>query len=208
MALRPRRPRRRPSAAGAARPGPTEELAALDDLGAEGTWDVFGTRAEAHQPRQGAVPRARRGEDPVTKRDLIRATSRRSRRRRCPTSRTGRSTCTASPTASTSQGFWHKEVPDHAPDWLPRWRQPGRPTRARPSRTSWSTAGGAGVGRELRRRSSCIRGRRAPTTPERPTYALIDLDPGERTTWDELLVLARLHRTALEHLGVRGAARR
>ena len=39
---------------------------------------------------------------------------------------------------------------------------------------------------------------------ERPTYALIDLDPGESTTWDELITLARLHRTALEHLGVRG----
>jgi bifunctional non-homologous end joining protein LigD len=38
----------------------------------------------------------------------------------------------------------------------------------------------------------------------RPTYALIDLDPGEKTTWDELVTLARLHRTALEHLGVRG----
>ena len=37
-----------------------------------------------------------------------------------------------------------------------------------------------------------------------PTYALIDLDPGTETTWDELLTLARLHRTALEHLGVRG----
>jgi bifunctional non-homologous end joining protein LigD len=37
-----------------------------------------------------------------------------------------------------------------------------------------------------------------------PTYALMDLDPGTATTWDELLTLARLHRTALEHLGVRG----
>ena len=35
-----------------------------------------------------------------------------------------------------------------------------------------------------------------------PTYALVDLDPGERTTWPELLALARLHRTAFEHLGV------
>ena len=32
----------------------------------------------------------------------------------------------------------------------------------------------------------------------------IDLDPGTETTWDELLILARLHRTALEHLQVRG----
>ena len=37
-----------------------------------------------------------------------------------------------------------------------------------------------------------------------PTFALIDIDPGEKTTWDETLTLARLYRTALEHLGVRG----
>jgi bifunctional non-homologous end joining protein LigD len=32
---------------------------------------------------------------------------------------------------------------------------------------------------------------------------LIDLDPGTTTKWADLLTLARLHRTALEHLGVR-----
>src|SRR2546423_10595661 len=31
----------------------------------------------------------------------------------------------------------------------------------------------------------------------------IDLDPGDATSWQDLLVLARLHRTAFEHLGVR-----
>ncbi|WP_167004456.1 DNA polymerase ligase N-terminal domain-containing protein [Mumia sp. ZJ430] len=38
--------------------------------------------------------------------------------------------------------------------------------------------------------------------PREPTYALIDLEPGDRTSWDDLLTLARLHRTALGHLGV------
>jgi bifunctional non-homologous end joining protein LigD len=38
--------------------------------------------------------------------------------------------------------------------------------------------------------------------PHAPTWALIDVDPGTATSWDELLVLARLYRTALEHLGV------
>jgi bifunctional non-homologous end joining protein LigD len=38
--------------------------------------------------------------------------------------------------------------------------------------------------------------------PHRPTYAMVDLDPGEATSWDDLLVLARLHRTAFEHLNV------
>jgi bifunctional non-homologous end joining protein LigD len=40
--------------------------------------------------------------------------------------------------------------------------------------------------------------------PWRPTFALIDIDPGPKTTWEETLTLARLYRTALEHLGVRG----
>jgi bifunctional non-homologous end joining protein LigD len=38
----------------------------------------------------------------------------------------------------------------------------------------------------------------------RPTYAFIDIDPGEDTTWPEVLTLARLYRTALGHLGVHG----
>ena len=41
-------------------------------------------------------------------------------------------------------------------------------------------------------------------TPRRPSWALIDVDPGANTTWDELLLLTRLYRTALEHLGVTG----
>ena len=40
--------------------------------------------------------------------------------------------------------------------------------------------------------------------PHRPTCALIDLDPGHTTRWADLLVLARLHRTALDHLGLVG----
>jgi bifunctional non-homologous end joining protein LigD len=40
--------------------------------------------------------------------------------------------------------------------------------------------------------------------PHLPTYALFDIDPGERTSWDDVLMLARLHRTALDHVGVRG----
>ncbi len=38
----------------------------------------------------------------------------------------------------------------------------------------------------------------------RPTYALIDIDPGERTTFEDAVTLAKLYRTALGHLGLRG----
>jgi bifunctional non-homologous end joining protein LigD len=40
--------------------------------------------------------------------------------------------------------------------------------------------------------------------PHQPSWAMIDIDPGTSTTWDETLTLARLYRTALEHLDVRG----
>ena len=55
-----------------------------------------------------------------------------------------------------------------------------------------------------RPRWSCTRGRARSTRPIGPSYALIDIDPGPETTWEELLVLARLYRAALEHLGVIG----
>jgi bifunctional non-homologous end joining protein LigD len=38
--------------------------------------------------------------------------------------------------------------------------------------------------------------------PRQPTYALVDIDPGETTRWEDVLALARLHRAAFEHLGV------
>ncbi len=38
--------------------------------------------------------------------------------------------------------------------------------------------------------------------PHQPTWAMVDIDPGERSSFDDVLVLARLHRTALDHLGV------
>jgi bifunctional non-homologous end joining protein LigD len=44
---------------------------------------------------------------------------------------------------------------------------------------------------------------RLPNTHE-PTWALVDIDPGDNTTFDEILELARLYRTALDHLGVAG----
>jgi bifunctional non-homologous end joining protein LigD len=37
-----------------------------------------------------------------------------------------------------------------------------------------------------------------------PTYALIDIDPGEKTTWDDVLTFARLYQAALAHLKVQG----
>ncbi|MCU1345235.1 MAG: dependent ligase, partial [Acidimicrobiia bacterium] len=43
--------------------------------------------------------------------------------------------------------------------------------------------------------------------PHQPTWAMIDIDPGENSTFEDVLTLARLHRTALEHLQVEACAK-
>ena len=38
--------------------------------------------------------------------------------------------------------------------------------------------------------------------PHHPTWAMIDIDPGTSSSFDDVVTLATLHRTALAHLGV------
>ena len=144
---------------------------------------------------------------PLTKRDLIRyyaddragdaAVPRRPAGQPAPLSRT----------ASPSKGFWHKAVPDHAPDWIAALAQRRGRSRARPRCTSCSTARRAGVGGQLRRGRAARLDVDASEHPHHPTWALIDIDPGTDATLDDVLVLARLHRTALDHLGVAAGPR-
>ena len=103
-------------------------------------------------------------------------------------------------------GFWHKAAPAHAPDWLRRWHNPeARAGEAEqylvldsPAALAWAANYGA---IELHAWTSTIR------DVHRPTWAMIDIDPGPATTFDDVVVLARLHRTAFEHLGVRAGAK-
>jgi bifunctional non-homologous end joining protein LigD len=182
---------------------PTEgELAALDALGTRGKWPFDGEELALTNLDKVLFPPAVEGEDPVTKRDLLRYY-----------------VCIAPvllpclverplnlnryPDGVNKPGFWQKQAPDHAPEWIRRWRyEEGDGEESvdyfvadRPAVLAW-LANHAAV--ELHAWTSRVEAVR------RPTYALIDLDPGESTSWEDLLVLARLHRTALEHLGVRG----
>ncbi len=182
-------------------PGPSEaELKALDELGADGTWEIFGRKLRLTNLDKELFP-ARPHEDAVSKRDLV-----------CYAARiapvllpylAGRPlNMHRFPGGATEPGFWNKQLPQHAPDWLPRWDNPD----AKRDRTStylvvnepaaliWAANYGALEWHAWT--SLCVR-------PASPTYALIDIDPGTATTWDEVLILARLHRTALEHLKVR-----
>jgi bifunctional non-homologous end joining protein LigD len=185
--------------------GPTgEELAALDDLGAGGRWEVFGRELRLTNLDKELFP-GRDGEPPVTKRELISYTA-----RIAPVVLpylAGRPlNMHRFPGGAAKPGFWHKQLPDHAPEWVPRWRNPD----TKPGETKtylvvdeaaalvWAANFGALEWHAWTALAS---------DPASPSYALIDIDPGEGTSWDDVLVLARLHRTALEHLGVRAAVK-
>ena len=182
--------------------GPTEdELAALDRLGTKGAWTFQGRELALTNLDKVLFPAGDDGE-PVTKRELIRyyasiapvmlpyLVQRPLNLHRFPDG-VGR------------KGFWQKEAPAYAPEWIPRWRNheadPGESEQYlvadTPPALAW-LANHAAV--ELHAWTSRVE------DVHKPTYALIDIDPGDDTSRDDLLTLARLHRTALEHLRVQG----
>jgi len=182
--------------------GPSaDELAALDALGASGKWEVFGRTLRLTNLDKVLFP-ARRRESATTKREFVRYAA-----RIAPVVvpyLAGRPlNMHRYPNGAGSKGFWHKQVPQHAPEWLSRWENPaadpGETTTYlvvnEPAALVWVANFGALEWHAWTSRTDA---------PHRPTYALIDLDPGEATSWDDVLTLARLHRTAMEHLGVQG----
>jgi bifunctional non-homologous end joining protein LigD len=99
------------------------------------------------------------------------------------------------------KGFWQKDVPGHAPKWISRWGYTGH-EGAKDYIVADKVAAMAWLAQEA---ALELHPWTSPTeSAHEPTYALIDVDPGDKTTWDEVLVLTRLYRTALQHLGVIG----
>jgi bifunctional non-homologous end joining protein LigD len=181
--------------------GPAEaELAALDELGSNGSWDVFGRQLRLTNLDKEMFP-GREGEAPVTKRELVRYAA-----VIAPVILpylAGRPlNMNRFPGGAGTRGFWHKQLPEHAPEWVPRWHNPDAKRDKsdtylmvdEPAALVWAANFGA---LEWHAWTALA------TAPRNPTYALIDIDPGTATTWEDVLVLARLHRTALQHLRVR-----
>ncbi len=176
-------------------PASAAELRALNDLADSGTWSIYDRELRVTNLDKVLFP-ARSRQSAVTKRDLLRYVAQIAPtlvpylyRRALNMHRY--------PNGADSKGFWQKDLPAHAPDWLDRWQNPGESTHlvvTEPASLIWAANFGA---LEWHAWTSTI------DRPDRPTYALIDLDPGDTTKWADLLTLARLHRTALEHLGVR-----
>ena len=181
---------------------PTEmELAALDALGAKGTW-VFQSRELKLTNLDKMLFPPRDDDKPITKRELVRYHA-----LIAPTMLPYLVDRPVNlhryPNGVDKPGFWHKELPSHAPDWITRWHNDD----ADPDETQWYAvidsppplAWMANYGAiELHPWTS-----RTPDV-HKPTWAFIDIDPGPKNTFDDVVTLALLYRTALDHLGVEG----
>ncbi|MGZ8501250.1 MAG: DNA ligase D [Candidatus Limnocylindrales bacterium] len=185
-------------------PASAEELAALERLGKDGTWTVGGVELKLTNLDKVLFPPAATPPDdrPVVKRDLIRyfgliAPA------MLPHLEDRPLNLQRFPDGATKPGFWQKDLRPTDPPWLARWKEAGVEARGANThvvadRTATLCWLGNQAAFEIHAWTSRL------TAPDRPTFALIDIDPGERTTWEQTLILARLFRTALGHLGVRG----
>ena len=181
------------------------ELAALAAMRAGGPWQVAGqTLALSNLDKVLFPPREGIDEPPVTKRDLIGYFGRVAPVM-LPHLADRPLNLQRFPNGAGKPGFWQKDIPASAPRWLTIWRETGFRERAdrapndhlvadRAATLCWL---GNQASFEIHAWTSVLQ------DPWTPTFALIDIDPGPKTSWDETLLLARLYRTALEHLGVR-----
>jgi bifunctional non-homologous end joining protein LigD len=177
------------------------QMEALDALGNEGTWHVDGVDVALSNLDKVLFP-GTDSQPALTKRDLVRHYA--SVAPLLLPYLAGRPVnLQRFPNGVDAKGFWQKEVPSNAPEWFTRWRD----ADARPGRTEWYSVLDRPASLVFMANLAAIE--LHPWTsrcdsPERPSWALIDIDPGTSTTFDEVIVLARLFRTALEHLGVQG----
>jgi bifunctional non-homologous end joining protein LigD len=183
------------------------ELEQLRSVPAEGIWHVGGERGEDLKLTNldkvlfPALP-DEAGAKPVTKRELVEYFA-----RIAPTMLPHLAERPLNlqrfPNGADGPSFWQKDIPESAPRWLRRWTEVGVDAREandhliadRVATLCWL---GNQAAFEVHAWTSGL------DDPSKPTFALIDIDPGTKTTWEETLVLARLYRTALGHLAVRG----
>ena len=182
----------------AATPG---ELEAIEKLGKEGVWQIGGHELKLtnlDKPLFEAHP-------PVTKRELI-AYFAEIAPTMLPHLADRPLNLQRFPNGAGAPGFWQKDIPETAPAWLRRWRETGLDGRqdrdANDHLIADRVATLAWLGNQASFEIHAWTGRLPD--PWQPTFAYIDIDPGDLTTWEDTLTLARLFRTALGHLGVRG----
>ncbi|MBA3606603.1 MAG: ATP-dependent DNA ligase [Acidimicrobiia bacterium] len=179
----------------------SDELAALDGMGTSGRWRLGEHTLRLTNLDKVVFP-ARSASTAVTKRDLIRHNATMG-----PVMLpylAGRSVdMYRSPNGVDGLRIWHKAA-GRAPEWLGRWRDEEAAAGAMtghvlidtPAALAWAANSGVV---ELHPWTSAI------GAITQPTWAVIDIDSHPEGTFDDMVVLARLHRIALDHLHVRSA---
>jgi bifunctional non-homologous end joining protein LigD len=178
-----------------------EELAALAAMPKEGLWKIGGRELKLTNLDKVLFPALDPADPPITKRELI-SYFVRIGPAILPHLAERPLNLQRFPNGVGGPGFWQKDLPSTAPDWLRRWKEVGVAEReANNHLVADEVATLAWLANQAAFEIHAWTGRL--DAPERPTFALVDIDPGEKTTWDETLVIARLYRAAFEHLGVR-----
>ena len=111
------------------------------------------------------------------------------------------------PNGAAAPGFWQKDIPATAPTWLTRWHETevdGREDRdANDHLIADRAATLCWLGNQASFEIHAWTGR-LPEAVAADLRATSTSTRATKTTWEETLILARLYRTALGHLGVRG----
>jgi bifunctional non-homologous end joining protein LigD len=178
-----------------------EELEQLAALPGKGRWSIGGHELTLTNLDKVLFP-AIGDEAPVTKRELI-AYAARIAPTILPYLRERPLNALRHPDGVDRPGFWQKQLPSHAPSWIKRWRN----AEADPGETEWYVVPDSAASLAWLANYGVVELHPWTSTaanPHQPTWALVDIDPGPETSFDDVLVLARLHRTALEHLGLVG----
>jgi bifunctional non-homologous end joining protein LigD len=184
-------------------PASEEELAALDALGAGGTWDVFGRRIRVRDLDE-VVVRGRSGGRPVTRRELV-GYAARVAPAVLPYVRGRGVALHRSAHGADDRLVRQRRLPTRVPAWLPRAEvaeASGRTITALapddPAALVWAVAAAGAV--EWHMWTSTT------DALDVPTLAVVGLRPGPRSRWADLLAVAHLYRSALDHLSVRAGA--
>ena len=104
------------------------------------------------------------------------------------------------PDGITGKSFWRKDKPTYSPDWIASWTYHGEKTKTYIVVNEVATLGwvaNAGV-IDLHPWHSRI------DAPDRPDWAVFDLDPFEPATFADVVHIAKLVKAALDHYGLRG----
>ncbi|HWP63729.1 MAG TPA: DNA ligase D, partial [Candidatus Binatia bacterium] len=181
------------------------ELDALRRMGVGGVWRLAGREVKlTNLDKVLFAPRPGSGEPPITKRELVEYFV-----RIAPTLLPHLVERPLNlhrfPDGADAPGFWQKDLRPTDPAWLRRWPEPLPPGSKREPNVHLVAEEVATLAWLANRAAFEIH----PWTvrcddPVHPTFALVDIDPGTETTWEETLLLARLFRDALAHLRVRG----